>query len=296
MAKNIFITGATGRIGRHLIKSLLSAGNSLFLLEKPADNSVKNKSMHYILGDLLDPDSYKQVFKEGIDCLLHMAAVTHTNDINKYYAVNTDATLHLVRLCGNFGVKRFIFISTRALAESAGDYSRSKMLAERFIRESSLDWIILRLSEVYGSSTDKGITLILNHIGKLPFIPIIGRGDYSVAPVHISDVIFAITKVIEDDTLRNKIYTIAGPLSFKYNDFIDNVLAIRKLRKRKLYIPESVAKICLGLSALLFKDKFFVKDQLPRLLCEKSYDISEAEKDFGFHPISIEEAVLKNDK
>jgi len=71
----------------------------------------------------------------------------------------------------------------------------------------------------------------------MPFVPVIGNGEYSIAPLHISDAVSAINTIIEKDEIRNKIYTLAGPDNFTYNDFIEKIKALYGIKKIKIHIP-----------------------------------------------------------
>lgn len=294
--KIIFITGATGKIGRHLIDALDIAKYDVYALcrnEKVNFNSLPK----VILGDLSDVSSYMPVFKNHIDILIHSGAVTHTNDINEYYKINAAATSELIKLCELNNVKKFIFISTRAISEKGGHYSTSKLMAETYIKASKLNWVIMRLGEVYGFSNGQGVDFILHSIKKMPIVPIIGNGKYGIAPVHESDAVSAIIKTLERDGIGGKIYTIAGPENFTYNEFIDRILKLYKIRKIKIHIPRIFAWALLKICSVLFKKgSFLTMDQLPRLLSDKSYDISEASRDLGFNPSTLENFIGNNER
>lgn len=286
IGKIVFITGATGKLGRHLIKRVIAKDRRILLLSRKKACELSGSDVSFIEGDILDPGSYARCMK-GVDTVLHMAAVTHTNDIKMYYRTNADATRELVKLSRANGVKRFVYVSTRAASFDGGHYSRSKLMAEKHVRESGLDWVILRLSEVYGFHNKEGVDMIFSTIQRFPLIPIIGNGEYTLAPVHFSDAVDAIKSVLENGDIKNKIYNIAGPESFTYEQFIDRVMAMKGLKRIKLHIPVYIFDKILRLSALFFKNGSFSVDQLPRLLCEKCDDISLAKRDLDFKPIGL---------
>lgn len=288
--QNIFITGASSKIGRFLIKSLLDKEYNMVLLCRKEISEFSDPKIRFILGDLLDSDSYASSL-DGIDTVLHMAAVTHTNEISKYYEVNSDATLELIKACKAHGVKRFIFISTRAISEEGGHYSKSKLIAERHVQESGLDWVIMRLAEVYGISGRNGIDMILGNIHRLPFIPILGDGEYKIAPVYISDVIYPIVRAIEKRDKNNRVYNIAGPESFTYNQFIDKILQLKHIKRIKVHIPLWAFWMVARISGSVLNDGFLVMDQLPRLLCKKSENISLAVTELGFKPARLGDVI-----
>lgn len=284
-ANKIFITGGTGKIGRFLLDRLLLNRNEIILLCDKERGGSDTPRLRHINGDLLLPDTYSESLK-GVDTVVHMAAITHTNDVHKYYEVNAKGTSRLINECKLRNVKKFIFVSTRAISEKGGDYSRSKLEAEGYVRTSGLDWIILRPAEVYGIGGEKGINVLLNNISKFLFIPIIGSGNYRVAPLHVNDLIHCIIKAIENDGISNKLYTIAGPEAFTYNEFIDKLLNHSGIRKVKIHIPLWLSYLLIRM-AIIFKKDSFAIDQIPRLISEKYEDISLAVKDLDYRPRRI---------
>jgi NADH dehydrogenase len=166
-------------------------------------------------------------------------------------------------------------------------------MAENHVQESKMKWIIVRLSEVYGISGEEGIEMIMNNILKMPFVPIIGNGSYRLAPVYIDDAVDSIIKVIKNTKAEGRIYNIAGPEGFSYNDFIDKVLRSKGIRRIKIHIPVSIFSFLIKILSIISRRNIITKDQVPRLLCEKSEDISLAKDELGFNPISFSEGLKK---
>lgn len=295
MSNKVLITGGTGKIGKFLVQSLVSKGFELILLSRGNEKALEAQGVRLVTGDVTNISSYSESLR-GIDTVIHMAAVTHTNHPRLYYRVNTHATADLVKACKKQGVKRFIFVSTRAISEKGGDYSYSKLLAEKVVKESGLDWTILRLSEVYGAQGKEGVEMLLGLAEKLPVIPVIGNGSYKVAPVHVQDAVFAIAASLEKpEVSRNKIYNICGPENISVIELVDEIIRFKGLRKHKVFIPIWLCSFCLSVLALLFRDKVMAKDQLPRLISYKDGDFSLAKKELGFSPRSLKEDFLKKD-
>lgn len=290
--RNIFITGATGKIGQALVQKLSNYNElSLSILDNCGPSRVDGKGLVYVHGDLERPESYGVSLK-GVDTVVHMAAITHTNLTARYYAVNAQGTLNLAEASRRHGVKRFIFVSTRAISENGGDYSRSKLLAEKYVKESGMDWVILRLAEVYGMAADKGIDMLLNCIRRSHFIPVLGTGEYKMCPVHVGDAVFSIEQAIKKTDISNRTYTIAGPESYTYDELIDMILIAKGLNKIKIHIPIKLVALAAKMSAKIFKDRFMAMDQLARLISVKDDDISQARLDLSFDPCRLRD-ILK---
>lgn len=284
--QEIFVTGGTSKIGVFLLKALRDKGYGLTVLCRKEAPGMPEEGTRYVKGDLLDPRDYISRMRSS-SSVLHMAAVTHTNDTKKYYEVNAEGTLKLLEASKTCGIKRFIYVSTRAISPDGGHYSLSKAKAEEYVRKSGLDWIILRPAEIYGIAGEKGMNMLLSSVEKFPVIPVIGDGSYRIAPVHVDDVVSAIVSAVEKEDLKGKIYTISGPESFTYEEFINAVLASKGIKKPKIHIPVWMCRSMVSAAAALFKDPFMTLDQIPRLLSLKSEDNGPACRDLSFTPRSL---------
>jgi NADH dehydrogenase len=137
----------------------------------------------------------------------------------------------------------------------------------------------------------EAISKLVTTIEKSPIIPVLGDGGYKIAPVHVDDVADAIRTVINNKSAVGKVYTLAGPEEMTCSDFISAVMAMKKIKKVRISVPLFVVRTAaLIAAALKIKDPPLVKDQLPRLLCEKEADNSLAKADLGFNPRSIHQA------
>jgi nucleoside-diphosphate-sugar epimerase len=287
----IFITGATGGIGKFLAPVLAQKRHELILLSRAPDEQFHSlPKASIIMGDILNPRSYREAL-DGVDCIIHMAAVTHTNNTKLYYRINTEGTKVLLEAASLMKVYRFIFISTRAIGKSGGGYGDSKERAEELVKNSGLAWTIVRLAEVFGISENEAISKLVRTIGKMPVVPVIGDGQYTLAPVHINDVVPALIAVLERANTQFKTYTLAGEREITYNDLIETVLRIRGMNKPVIHIPTIFFTITAFLMSWLHPRKpLIVKDQIPRLLLRKSADITLAQTDLAFAPRLLSQA------
>lgn len=286
MPRKIFVTGITGTLGRQLLPLLMRDRNEITALVRPGETDTAVEGVRYSAGDIRDPRSYQDHIKRGCT-VLHMAAITHSNSAELYHSVNAEATESLIGVCQSNKAARFIFISTRAIAPDGGAYSRSKISAERAVVHSGLDWTILRIAEVYGCGSKRGVDALIRSIGTMPIIPVIGNGGYQLAPVHIDDVVSAIADVLRSVRPSKRIYNISGPESVTYSELIDIICRCKKVKRIKLYIPLPIVRVAFFLLGMI-RDSWVVKDQLPRLLCDKDFTIEAAVKDFGYNPVKIE--------
>lgn len=278
----LLITGGTGIIGIKLINRLGGKNCQIKLLKKETEKFSGITGVEVTEGDLLDYSSLEKACL-GVDMILHMAAITHSHHEQEYFDINVAGTKNLIKAAGNNSVKKIIFISSTTANVDGGGYAHSKLLAEEEIKKFSANWIILRLSEVYGAGKKEAIAKLINIIKNNFFIPIVGRGDYLLSPVHIGDVLSAIETTIADNNIANKTYIIAGPEILSYNQIIDKIEKELATKKIKIKIPIFLIQFMANVLPL-FGINLIYKDQVPRLLCQKSYDIEAAREDLNFNP------------
>ena len=283
----ILITGGEGNIGKRLVPKLMELKHTITLLLRQNKLS-SDRLVKIVKGDLLNQESLLKA-TENIDLVVHLAGITHTNNKELYYNVNTKGTKNLITACQKNKVKKFIYISSRTAGIDGGAYAHSKLLAEGEVKKSSMDWIILRVAEAYGASEKEAITRLIKTIKKVFFVPIIGNGQYTLAPVYVEDVVSAIIACL-DINISKKIYIIAGPDEITYNELVDKILSYSKLKRIKIHIPILFFKI-ITFVFFIFKKDILVRDQIPRLMSKKSSDIKDAHKDLHFSPITFEQGL-----
>jgi nucleoside-diphosphate-sugar epimerase len=170
----ILITGATGLVGTRLLPRLVVAGNDIRVLVRAGKTVVAGVTV--IEGDILDATSVAAAV-DGIDAIVHLAAVLRTPQPEQIWAVNLEGTRNLIEAAKKHAPgARFILASTglvyneetaRPSLESdevapKRDYPASKVAAEQLLRDSELNWSILRFGFVYGDGD--------GHIGQIPHI------------------------------------------------------------------------------------------------------------------------------
>ncbi len=283
---NIFITGATGKIGRLLLDRLIEEGRiSISALVQDKDGGSLPGGIKICRGDIADLNSLRHALKDvdGIDTVLHMAAVTHTNKRDEYYRVNLEGTRNLIKICEERSAGRIIFISSRAAVAGGGDYAESKLAAEDAVKSSGLNWLILAFGEVYSINGKDEINRICNLIKRHYFIPIIGRGRYGLAPVYIEDAVNSIKSALEKEHLRNKRYIICGREEISFRELVNTIIRLLGVKRKIISIPPGILRLIFRTAAAL-GSSIIAYDQLDRLLADKPSDIKDAAADLDHRP------------
>ena len=142
------MTGATGFVGGATMRDAVAAGwhvRALTRRPQPARDGVT-----WIMGALDDKDSLAEM-AAGANAVMHIAGVVNVPTRAAFEAGNATATANVVDAARGAGVTRFVHISSLAAREPAlSNYGWSKERAEIIVRDSGLDWTIVRPPAVFG--------------------------------------------------------------------------------------------------------------------------------------------------
>lgn len=282
---HFFITGASGFLGRTLVQQLLVGDPSLrlSLLEHHTRIVVPEKYRARVT--VITSDFGNLHTLEGVDAVIHLAAMTHAKHKNLYHAVNTEWTKTLLKLAKDSGVKHFVYVSTTALGDSCGTYGASKLKGEEAVQQSGLPYTIVRFAEVYGGESREGIERLINVVKSFPIVPYVT--NTFLAPVYVDDATAALSAALYR-TPENKTYIIAGPERLSFRVAVQIIASVCGKKIVRVPIPQVfmqiVARVLTFLSA---------PDQVERLIGEKNYDNSLARQDLNFSPRSFREGLKK---
>ncbi len=147
----VFITGATGYIGRALIPALLARGHSVRALARKASAHLVPAGAVIVEGDALDPATFANAIAPA-DTLVHLIGTPHPNPAKaaSFRAVDlasVDAALAAVRTAG---VGHFIYVSVAQPAPVMRVYIEARQAGEARVRASGIPATILRPWYVLG--------------------------------------------------------------------------------------------------------------------------------------------------
>lgn len=164
----VLITGATGHFGPSLCRAFLSDGAEVRVLLHRRKIHDLGTAVETMWGDITKPDSIKRVL-DGVDAVVHLAAMVEPmTEKNPELAnrINVGGTNAIVELIKDRGVSiPFVYISSVAVFGPTPDateclhpdrnpcnpvtvYARTKVQTENLIRQSGIDYVILRLAPV----------------------------------------------------------------------------------------------------------------------------------------------------
>jgi NADH dehydrogenase len=280
----VLVSGAAGGVGSALVPRLRACGWRVRCLVHRRQVASADE---IVAGDLDDAASLMHAVA-GVDAIVHLAARTHARRTGDYEDTNVAGTRRLLHAAGNAAIRRFLLVSTRAIAASGGAYSRSKLAAENLTKASGLEWTIVRLPEVYGADSREGVDRIIELARRGATIPLVGRGADLVCPIHLGEAAEAITAALGASQATRAVYTLAGEC-LTARRFTETCIEEFGEASRIVYIPVPLL-VALGLAARVAPLPLY-PDQLARLRSQKPTLSPEAGPDLGFAPLPLRDGL-----
>ena len=222
--KSVLVTGAAGWIGRRVCQLLQERGIVVTAFNRAAGEGPWIQSFVGELNCFADPPDELRRLLEVTVAVVHCAGRAHRPvetpaEIEALERANVDGTRNLLRACHVMGVPRLVYVSTIAgydwakTSEAGKDegallrpvtaYARTKLEGERLVRESHLDWRIVRLATVFGVGDRANFAKLAGALKHGRFMmPGIGVARKSVMPVDLAAEVLVRLALIDEPRHR----------------------------------------------------------------------------------------------
>lgn len=226
------VTGASGFVGKFLIRRLLDQGKEVsVLVRNTSDLDTIFNDTRVVEGDLSDRDVLRDLVV-GCDVVFHLASYVHKPTITDSqkidcYQANFQGTKNLVDVCLELNpVPFFLYFSTvsvygksrREMEESqecnpTTTYGESKLASERFlmtkINAGLIEGCILRPCSIIGENAPGNVNRMIKIIDR-GILPIFDKGLNQKSLIYVDDVVFGALLCVEMRKVSNaQIYNLA---------------------------------------------------------------------------------------
>ena len=288
--KLIYLAGATSFLGQRILHKLIENDKKVRCLARSMEarqrlEEIKQKypeNIEIASGNLLSSDSLIYSLK-GTDKAIYVVRLEYHEYVKNF--------IEAARRCN---VKRVVFISsTTVLIPSEVKIKNEKIKSEEYIRNSGLDYTILRPSMIYGADGDNNFSKMLRFIKRKRFFVVFGSGENMIQPVYVEDVAKSVADVLENNLTVRKTYELAGRYPLKYSEMLRIVREKSGLPFRIIRLPVEASKFAVSVYKQIMKKSDLDADQIDRMKIDKVYPYTEAVNDFGYSPVSFEEGIEK---
>ena len=285
--KNCLIFGASGQIGRNLVRGLTKKNLKVtavtrnlhqkgYILKTQANSGY----LDIIETNIFDLSKVESLIAKS-DVCINLVGILFEKGSNNFTNIHEKFPSMLSNLCKKNNVHKFIHISALGI-EKAKDskYAISKLNGEKAVRKNFKEAIILKPSIIY-SVDDNFTTMLMSLFNILPIFPLYYNGKTKFMPLHCSDICNLIIDLVEENT-SGKTIECVGPEELSFKEIIEKLLTLIDKKRLFLPIPIFVANIIATFFQILPKPlitrdqiKLLFHDNIPSGKYETNFDINK---------------------
>lgn len=178
----VAITGGTGFVGRHLAERL----------DNP-DTVVISRRTGAAIDDV---DALTAAFS-GCDVVAHCAGINREIGDQTFQRVHVEGTRAVIEAARRAGVQRIVMLSfLRARPDSGSAYHRTKWAAEELLRQSGIEYTIIKAGMIYGKG-DHMVDHVTRAVRSFPVFATVGFRERTVRPLPVEEAVTTLIAALE---------------------------------------------------------------------------------------------------
>jgi nucleoside-diphosphate-sugar epimerase len=313
---HVLVTGATGFVGRPLVRALLARGDRVRALGRndAVCAELAAAGADVVRADLRDAAAVEGAC-QGVDAVCHVGALSAPwGRAADFQAVNVGGTAHVLAGCRRHRVRRCVYVSSPSVAFDGRDqveatetvpyprhflsvYSLTKKRGEDLMRRAAgagLEAVILRPKAIFGPG-DAALLPRLLAAARRGRLPQIGDGRNLVDLTYVDNVVDALIRSL-DTPKTGGTYTITNGEHVPLWDLVRTVLRHQGLSDRLRALPYRLVwalALAMEARATLFGGEPLLTRYTTAILARtQTYNIEAARRDLGYVPrVSVAEGV-----
>jgi uncharacterized protein YbjT (DUF2867 family) len=293
----ILVTGATGFVGRHLVRQLtVDAGLRVRVYLRPGgdiNRLPRPLTVHTVVGDIANADTLLSAM-DGIHTVFHLVGTETRGRHAQLNEVDVASAKAVVDAALAARVGRIITVS-RLGAERASAFPvlRAKGEIEDYIRNSGLAYTIFRSGVLFGQG-DRFSENIAMIASTFPFYLVPRDGETVFQPLWVKDLVACLLMSLENFDLIDSIVTIGGPEFLTYRRLVMRVMHTINASRPIIGVPVLAHR-----NLAWFFDGLFARWPLTEqwgemLATPQTAEMGAIERYFGFRPASFDVGLLSD--
>ena len=253
--EKVLIFGASGQIGRHLVRKLTKNNYTLTVVTRNShQKAYKLKTqanagyLNIVQVSIFDEDKIRSLISKTDICINLIGILYEKNKSNNFENIHSNFPYLISKLSSEYNIKQFIHLSSLGI-ENAKDsnYANSKLKGEKNIKKNFPKAVIFRPSVVY-SVDDNFTTNFMSLLSLLPFFPLYYSGNTKFSPIHCSDLTNIIYNIIFKN-INSLTLECVGPEILSLKEILQRLLKL--IDKKRLLIP--IPLLFAKLAAIFFQ-------------------------------------------
>lgn len=291
----VAVIGATGFVGSHLVPHLVARGHAVIAISRGGRRQPGwGASVEARAADVTRDDPASAL--AGADAAVHLVAIPRETGGRRFDAVNVQGVQRVVMAAERIGLGRLVHLSALGVADDPKlAYLYSKWRGEQAVRDSSLDWVVLRPSLLFGTG-DGFFNLVRTTLRWWsPGVVVIpGSGDARFQPLSVDDLAIAVERSLTDADRSGSVYELGGPDWLSYRQIVGAVMAVTRMRRLKLGMPIPLISALTTVTDRVLPIFPVSHDQIASLGRPNYTDLDAFERAFGVKPRPLDLSYLRH--
>jgi uncharacterized protein YbjT (DUF2867 family) len=248
MAGLVTVFGASGFVGRHVVRALAKRGWRVRAAVRRPDLAGHLQPMGgvgqimAVQANLRYPDSVLAAVK-GADAVVNLVGILYETGRQSFDKVQADGPSAIATACARLGIRNVVHVSAiGADANSPAQYARTKAAGEAAILRQVPSAVIMRPSIVFGPE-DNFFNQFAGLARMLPALPLIGGGETKFQPVFVGDVAEAVALALEGKAKPGAVYELGGPARKSFRQILEYILKETGRSRALVPIPFPIAEL-----------------------------------------------------
>ena len=225
----IAITGGTGFVGRSFARLLVSEGHEVVLIARGQDDTDSEirrlRGARFLPAALDDVDELARAFA-GCHAVAHCAGINREIGAQTYERVHVQGTRNVIAAANRARVRKIALISfLRARPNCHSGYHESKFAAEEIVRNSGLDYTVLKCGVIYGKG-DHMLDHLSHAFYTFPVFAFVGFKDKPIRPIAVEDIAHILRASLVRGELSRQTVSVTGPEEITLRDAVRRVARV----------------------------------------------------------------------
>ena len=267
----VAIFGGTGYVGSYIVDELIHNEHIPRLLVRGGSESkvIQQEKCETVKGSIKDDNAIRETLN-GCEAVIYLNALIRefpkrdlTNDKLQFRG-----SQRIAEIAQELGVKRFLLMSALGASPdpNGSNYMQAKFLSEQVIKNTELQWTIMRPSSLFGDPRGEDRPefcmmldkLMLNLVPYPKFLPFpapsfftglnpLDSGNYALSMIHVKDVAKIFVKVLFDESTIGQTILLGGLRDVTWNEIVKSIASATGQRVFMLPTPISLITTIAGL-------------------------------------------------
>jgi nucleoside-diphosphate-sugar epimerase len=304
----IFVTGATGFTGAHLVERLLERGHQVVGLDNQEGlvfNQLRARGADLHVGSVTDAALVNRLV-QGCQRIYHLAAAFRKVNLGKaaYWDVNVNGTRNVCEAALKHGVERVEYCSTcgvhgniarppggeDAPIKPADYYQYTKWEGERVCHEYLQQglWIsIVRPAAIYGPGDPERFLMIFRRAAKGRVV-MLGNGSTLYHPAYIDNLVDGMELALEQDNARGQAYLLADEHAVPIKTLVQGAGRALGVEVEFVHLPFWPVYLAALACEIVFKplpaEPPLFRRRVDWFRQNRAFDITKARRELGYNP------------